>query len=1411
MPGDYSRKTFNRKKHYRGVLMQQGRVQLDADWNEQLAIQLYRDETEAKDVIGLCGAPKSGDGFKITTNGSNLLITSGRIYVGGLLCELEMGAQTSYTNQPYYPDPEFTSSLSSPLLSPLASPPSGLHLNLDDGVYLVYLDAWQREITALDDPLIREKALGGPDTAARLQSVWQVRLLRVTTNNGNVKCKTPLPEYLQRIAAGTGKLTAQTKKADDPKNPCLLPPQAGYLRLENQLYRVEVHKGGDRGVATFKWSRDNATVETTVETVSGSLLTVSEIGKDETLAFHDGDWVELVTEEATLKGEPFPLAQIDHVDPATREIKLKTPVPAQANAPSLKLRRWDQAGVDATADGVKMTLANMIDLEGGVQVGFSAGSYHSGDYWLIPARAATGEIEWPPFEIPNTNPQAQLPIGVKHQYCRLALIGVSGGVIQVKEDCRKRFPSLTEICAEDVCYDNDNCKMPGVETVQQALDRLCAARDLRHHNKHLHGWGIVCGLQVECGPDVSGQPRRHVTVRKGYAIDCEGNDIILEGAEALDLAVMSASLSSPPSSPPAALTDGELALFIELDEKQQHRFRVERYTPPKNDWQSLLKGTLLADFINECVLSLADFFKEEFTVGADEVKRPVGPARKRLTTFLNLTVQLFNPTNGSFVFLSREEDKILRDFYNKLRALLQSHTFCAMFDGARPFPDKYPFPNQDIATIFGKGSQQRLRIAPNSRVAYAVGGAGNKIAVYDLNENEMVAELEFPGGSNALVQDVAFSKDGGELYAVATLNNKDTVFAVADVSGLNHVWREPTVICDVLLTTLATASQISGDVYAIGKGKGLYQINPKNVNATPTPMGNFSFSATGRLVIFEQEGVAYATASAAGAASNLYNSIVRVNLKSPTNNPPPIPLPAVNNQAVFGQDDIALNFAGAQPVRLYVVVNPPSGFNTKQIMVFEAASGRFLAQRDLGEGNTDIRLAFNALTKRMVVVYEESYRLATLNADDAVEPSFRFPAQISPLSIAAAPDNKHVYVLNFASDTISSIPAELLDPKQQLSMKDLVDYRTAVLNAFFDLAGGFFQYLKDCLCDHFLVDCPTCDSDDKLYLAVISVKNSQVHKVCNFSLRKYVKSFPTVEYWLSLVPILPLAKKAVESFCCAVLPDFFGKRNAPRAQVVENEIALADNRIKSASIRSGVEFVNMADFRGATREGASKIGSSGSLIFDAVMKGTRRQEVSPPGFQHSDIAGQPAAEAKRRLEAAKINVVNVEPYDPGAGLTNLVEFSRAPLRLEEGAQVKLITKDDKVLYYARVEAESPQIKTLREEVEATKVAMREEVEATKAAVRKEGETTKAAVADAAQLRSELNVLKKEMLEMEKKHQESLAARDAEIAELKVSAKDLQLNIKAVNELKEQVAKLSRAERGTARLVKGKKGEGESKE
>src|SRR5262249_43931733 len=144
-----------------------------------------------------------------------------------------------------------------------------------------------------------------------------------------------------------------------------------------------------------------------------------------------------------------------------------------------------------------------------------------------------------------------------------------------------------------------------------------------------------------------------------------------------------------------------------------------------------------------------------------------------------------------------------------------------------------------------------------------------------------IDELEFPGGSGVIVQDVAFSKDGKQLYAVATINNKDSMFAVVDVSGLKHTFRKPSMICDILVVTLATSPSLNEHVFAIGKGKGLYEINQQNVNNKPDP--KYAFNASGHLVVVDKLGMAFATANAAGAATDKYDRVRRMNLNPPEN------------------------------------------------------------------------------------------------------------------------------------------------------------------------------------------------------------------------------------------------------------------------------------------------------------------------------------------------------------------------------------------------------------------------------------------------------------------------------------------------------------------------------------------------
>ena len=89
MKADLSRDSHHRQNRYARVLMQQGRVLLDADWNEQVAILLDMHRALAADLIGPHGGP--GDGFAITCNDDLLCdveIGWGRYYVEGVAAEL---------------------------------------------------------------------------------------------------------------------------------------------------------------------------------------------------------------------------------------------------------------------------------------------------------------------------------------------------------------------------------------------------------------------------------------------------------------------------------------------------------------------------------------------------------------------------------------------------------------------------------------------------------------------------------------------------------------------------------------------------------------------------------------------------------------------------------------------------------------------------------------------------------------------------------------------------------------------------------------------------------------------------------------------------------------------------------------------------------------------------------------------------------------------------------------------------------------------------------------------------------------------------------------------------------------------------------------------------------------------------
>lgn len=522
MKGDFSRQTFAQGKHYSAVLLQQGRVQLDADWNEQQAIHEHRSETMARDVVGFSGAPIVNPGFLIQVgqDGVSLLIGRGRYYVDGMLCENE--AEISYAAQPDLP---------------------GVRSAVDvlrDGdavIGLVYLEVWKRHLTSLDEAAMRESALGGPDTTTRLKTVWQVKVLPVKTPaSGVVGPDTFFEEWTQLLTPPTGALSARARPVAGSESPCIIPPSAGYRGLENQLYRVEIHKGGLSGdpakVPTFKWSRDNGTVVTAIERLSGQEVTVRDLGPDEVLGFAGGQWVEIIDDAAELNRLPGQLIQIDSVNRATRVIKLVTAPTIPINlAAHPKLRRWDS--VNEIAISVPTTNEGFFPLENGLEVKFASGSFVTGDYWLIPARTAingeTGTIEWP-FTTP------QLPHGLERHFARLALLQRNPQTNTLTSvDGRKLFLPLAGVGAMHVVgtswRHDDVMPLQAIQDtgVQMTLDMIPSqtSRDVPGAPNAIDPGTFIVTLETPAIPstDATANPPRVETILSG-TITVSNNSLV---------------------------------------------------------------------------------------------------------------------------------------------------------------------------------------------------------------------------------------------------------------------------------------------------------------------------------------------------------------------------------------------------------------------------------------------------------------------------------------------------------------------------------------------------------------------------------------------------------------------------------------------------------------------------------------------------------------------------------------------------------------------------------------------------------------------------------------------------------------------------------------------------------------------
>lgn len=467
MSGDYSRRTDRTEKRFAAPLLQQGRVHLDSDWNELVDGFLRRARVQAADTFG--PGPKvpatTQDGFKIAIpspapNPLDATIGAGRLWVDGLLAEAFAderpgGSPLSYLHQPYYPAP-----------APLG--PDGL----------LYLDVWQREVTYLEDRDLLEVALGdGIDTTTRLQTVWQVKFAGPPAGGGAPPDCSANLDALDPPSAGL--LSTRAVQAASPDDPCLSPATGGYRGVENRLYRVEIHDGGDASSATFKWSRENASVASAVQRidlVAGvHVVTVERIGRDPILRFHKNDWVEVQDDRRELMGQPGLMARVAAVAEQDRALTLDRAFPtgtfdAADPARHTRVKRWDQqAGVAGTSGVVPAASAGTwFPLEDGVEVMLALDAKAAVqrvrplDTWSFAARTADASVE----VLVAAPPQAIL-----HRHAPLATL--AGGAVQ--GDCRTRWPPQTGTAAcECVCVTAEQHNT-GAFTIQDAVAQVTAA------------------------------------------------------------------------------------------------------------------------------------------------------------------------------------------------------------------------------------------------------------------------------------------------------------------------------------------------------------------------------------------------------------------------------------------------------------------------------------------------------------------------------------------------------------------------------------------------------------------------------------------------------------------------------------------------------------------------------------------------------------------------------------------------------------------------------------------------------------------------------------------------------------------------------------------------------------------------
>jgi hypothetical protein len=478
MPSDRSRIADDLRQQYQGVVLQQGRVILDRDFNDLQAIVGDQIAADALNEIGPYGSPD--DGFLVVAKPEKPLahtgdfaLSAGTYYVGGqraVLPDRNRLVPWSYFQQPDWINPDMPQGLGDP--------------NSEPAFEAVYLHLFEQEVGAVEDPDLLDVALGGPDTTQRVRLMRRVE----RTPADAIDCATAWIAVLKLWRVRGYSFDAATMRLDPlvelqvsftdaaaAANPCDPVAQGGYLGAENQTIRVQIAAPDANGTARLVWGYDNASFlyRVNFQGAGPNTMLLTQTPVDAYHALKPGQVVEvlrsaaIIPDGADLPGEALPrrvaeatglITTVASYSAADNSVTVNDSLAAFTNETSpVFLRVWQGQQTFDLASAQPIVLSDPTGATApGIQVVFSysgelAPQPPVGSFWIFAVRPSTPQKVYPERYLAGPQP----PEGPRQWLAPLATLewardvavdrpNTGWRIIDLR-DCRPHFDNLVEL------------------------------------------------------------------------------------------------------------------------------------------------------------------------------------------------------------------------------------------------------------------------------------------------------------------------------------------------------------------------------------------------------------------------------------------------------------------------------------------------------------------------------------------------------------------------------------------------------------------------------------------------------------------------------------------------------------------------------------------------------------------------------------------------------------------------------------------------------------------------------------------------------------------------------------------------------------------------------------------------------